>query len=218
MYALVHKNKVISGPRSWDKAFFEFILKRKKIDFEFIPRNPTAEVPFVIDSDTKIYPAEIVKDNLNPLVEYHRGPLWEIKEDVAVATYDIVEIELGFAKQNVKNLLAAERYSKEVSGTTTTVQDTKVSVDTSRDGRNVFIQKYSLMNNDDTANWKFPEGWFILTKSELGDIINVIAEYVQAAFDWEKEISDQIDAETVVQDLIKYEEIIKPIESEVEND
>jgi len=210
MYALVHKGKVISGPRDWNKAFFEFLLKRKKIDFGHIPRNPTAELPFTINSDTKIYPVEILKENLNELIEYHRGPLWQINENVAIATYEVIEIELEFAKGNFKQLLAAERYIKEIAGTTATVQNTEVKIDTSRDGRNAFIQKYISMSNDDVANWKFTEGWLTLTKEELGVIITAINNHIQGTFDWEKEISDQIDSEISVNDLVKYKEIIKP--------
>jgi hypothetical protein len=210
MYALVHKGKVISGPRDWNKAFFEFLLKRKKIDFGLIPRNPTAELPFIINSDTKIYPVEIVKENHDALIEYHRGPLWQINENVAIATYEVVEIELEFAKGNFKQLLSGERYMKEIAGTTATVQNTEVKIDTSRDGRNAFIQKYISLGNDDVANWKFAEGWLTLTKEELGVIITAINNHIQGTFDWEKEISDQIDSEISVNDLVKYKEIIKP--------
>jgi len=210
MYALVHKNKTIAGPKNWNKAFFEFILKRKKIDFEFIPRAPTDELPFVINQDTMIYPAEIVKEDLNPLIQYHQGPSWEIKEDVAIANYQVVETKLEFAKNNFKQLLAEARYKKETESTTATIQDTQVTLDTSRDGRNIFIQKYILMGDDDTVNWKFPEGWLLLTKPDLGDIITVGAAHIQAAFDWEKQIADQIDSEQTVWDLVKYQEIINP--------
>ena len=218
MYTLVNKNKVISGPRSWDKAFFGAVLKRKKLESGFIPRNPTDELPYEISADIKIYPVKIVKPEINEFIEYHRGPSWEIKESVAVATYEIVETKLESAKTNYKEFLAAERYEKEVAGTSATVQDIEVSVETSRDGRNTLVQQYLIMGDNETVNWKFPEGWFTLTKEEFGVIIISCNEHIQGAFDWEKEISDQIDLETVVQDLVKYEEIIKPTESEVEND
>jgi hypothetical protein len=210
MYALIHNNRVLSGPRNWDKAFFEFVLKRQKINYTFVSRKPTDELPFVINDDTKIYPVEVIRKNINDMIEYHRGPTWDIQESVAVATYEVVETPLEFAKANYKNLLADERYRKEVKGVKATVQDTEVTVDTSRDGRNIFVQKHSMMAESDTVNWKFPEGWLTLTKSELGQLITAGAAHIQDAFDWEKEISDQIDAETEVADLVKYKEIIKP--------
>jgi hypothetical protein len=210
MYALVYKNNIIVGPKSWEKGFFEFALKRKKIEFDFVPIKPTPILPHIINEDTKIYPVEIIQGNINPLYQHHRGPLWEIKDDVAIATYEIIETDLEAAKYNFKEFLAAERYTKEVSGTKITVQDTEVTIDTSRDGRNIFVQKFLLMADTDTVKWKFPEKWLLLTKSELGEVIAAGAAHIQSAFDWENEISEQIDAETAVTDLIKYEEIIKP--------
>lgn len=210
MYALVYKNNIIVGPKSWDKGFFEFILKRKNIEIDSIPLKPTSILPHIINEDTKIYPVEFAMDNINPLYQYHRGPLWEIKDDIVIATYEIIETDLESVKNNFKEFLAAERYTKEVLGTKTTVQDTEVNIDTSRDGRNIFVQKFMSMADTDTVNWKFSKKWLLLTKSELGEMIAVGATYIQSLFDWEKEISNQIDAETTVADLIKYEEIIKP--------
>lgn len=217
MYALVHKNKVISGPRSWNRAFFEFILKRKKIESGTIPKNPTETLPYQIDAETYIMSATVVKAELNPFIQHHRGPLWEIQGDTAIATYEAVDTELEFAKSNYKNFLAATRYEKEVAGTTVTVQDREVSVDTSREGKVAFYQHYSVMGKDDTVDWKFSEGWLTLSKTEFGIVVQAITDHVQSAFGWEKEISEQIDGETVLEDLVKYEEIISPKpESEVE--
>jgi hypothetical protein len=210
MYALVYKNNIIVGPKSWDKGFFEFALKRKKIEIDSIPIKPTPVLPYVINEDTKIYPVEFVMDNINPLYQYHRGPLWEIKDDIVIASYEIIETDLEAVKNNFKEFLAIERYTKEVSGTKITVQDTEVTIDTSRDGRNIFVQKFMLMTDTDIVNWKFPEKWLQLTKSEFGEVIAAGAAHIQSAFDWEREISEQIDAEISVADLIKYEEIIKP--------
>lgn len=217
MYALVHRNKVISGPRSWNRAFFEFILKRKKIDSGSIPKNPTETLPYQIDADTCIMSATVIKEELNPFIQHYRGPLWKIQGNIAIATYEVVDTELEFAKINYKDFLADKRYEKEVAGTTATAQDQEVSVDTSREGKIAFYQRYSVMGKDDTVNWKFVEGWLTLSKTEFGQIVQAITNHVESAFDWEKGISDQIDAETALEDLVKYEEIISPKpESEVE--
>lgn len=217
MYALVHKNKVISGPRSWNREFFEFILKRRKIESGSIPKNPTENLPYQIDADTCIMSASVVRDELNPFIQHHRGPLWEIQGDIAIATYETVDTELEFAKANYKDFLADKRYEKEVAGTTVTVQDQEVSINTSREGKIAFYQHYSTMNENDVVNWKFVEGWLTLSKIEFGQVVQAITDHVQSAFDWEKEIGEQIDAEIALEDLVKYEEIISPkSESDVE--
>jgi hypothetical protein len=210
MYALVYDNTVISGPRSWNKAFFEFSLKSKDIPFTFIPRNPPEVLPYTINDYTRIVPVEEVRPEINDFIEHHRGPLFDIYETKAVANYQVVENGLEPAKNNYKALLAEKRYEKEISGVKTTVQGIEVSLDTTRDGRNIFLQKYSIMGDADTVNWKFPEGWLTLTKIDLRIVVDAGTAYVQEAFDWEKQISDNIDAETNVQDLVKYKEIIDP--------
>ena len=106
-------------------------------------------------------------------------------------------------------MVAVKRYVKEVAGTKATVQNTEVTVDTSREGRNVFVQKYSLMKTGDTVNWKFPEGWLTLTKIELGTIVTAGQTHIQSFFDWEKDYSDQIDAAQTKQDLLDIEESLK---------
>jgi hypothetical protein len=88
-----------------------------------------------------------------------------------------------------------------VAGTKTTIQDLEVTLDTSRDGRNVFIQKYTLMGEDDVVNWKFPEGWLTLTKTELGVAVATGAAHIQGAFDWEKAKVEEIEAAETVEAL-----------------
>jgi hypothetical protein len=57
------------------------------------------------------------------------------------------------------------------------------------------------MGNDDTANWKFPEGWLTLTKDDLASVVTAADAYVQGVFDWEKTINDEIDAAETAEEL-----------------
>jgi len=216
MYALVHKNKVLVGPKDWDRGFFLNALKRKGITNALISRRPQEVLPFIIDADTKIYSADVVKDQFDPMVQYLRGPIWTITEDTATANYEAIDTPIEAARANFKNLTATERYKKEITGATAEVQDVTVSLDTTRDGRNIFVQKYTMMGDNDTVNWKFPEGWLTLTKAELGAIVVAGAAHIQAAFDWEKEISDYIDLAVTAEELLSIE--IVPVEPQQENE
>jgi len=210
MFALIHKNQVISGPRDWDRAFFTFLLNDKNVRLNVpIPREAVDNEPYYIDDDTKIVPAEIVQDGLNSLVEYYQGPTWELLENKVLAHYATIDTPVEFAKGNFKNLIATKRYEKEIKGTKTTIQETEVSLDTSRDGRNIFIQKYSLMQEDTTVNWKFPEGWLTITKAELGQCVDTGVTYIQSCFDWEKSYDDRINAATTKVELLQIEQDIK---------
>jgi hypothetical protein len=210
MHALIHKNQVLSGPRGWDRAFFTFLLNAQNINSDKpIPRAAIDNEPYIIDEDTKIVPVEIVQEVLNPLVQYYQGPTWELLEEKALAHYEVIDTPVVFARSNFKDLVAAKRYEKETKGIKTTIQTLEVSLDTSRDGRNIFLQKHSSMQDGTTVNWKFPEGWLTLTKAELGECVDVGAAYIQSCFDWEKNYDDRINAATTKEELLQIEQDIK---------
>lgn len=208
MYALVNLGKIISGPKEWDRAFFQDVLNRNGIEGKKLSKEIPDELPFIINDNAKIAKVEIRKNDINTLVQYHRGPIWEFQNDIVIANYETLELPLEFAKSNYKTLVTSKRYDKEVSGTKITIKNKEVSLDTSREGRNIFVQKYILMKDGDTVNWKFPEGWLTLTKSELGLVVSAGEAHIQAAFDWEKDLTDQINAATSIQDLIDLEKFL----------
>jgi hypothetical protein len=211
MYAVVYQNRVIVGPMGWNRAIFQGSLERRGI-VQTLPRVAPEELPLVINQDTKITRVEEVRPEINTMVEYYYGPLWDVTGDVSIATYNVVDTPIESARANFKTLAADERWKKEETGTSINIQNTDVSLDTSREGRNIFVQKYSMMGEADVVNWKFPEGWLTLTKAELGLIVATGAAYIQSCFDWEKTISDQIDAATTKQELLAIE--ILPTEAE----
>lgn len=214
MYAIIHKNKVISGPRDWNRGFFSVILKRKNITDAFIPKKPTEDIlPYIIDENTRIVKAEVQQDEFDPRVEFLHGPHWTINTDSAVAEYRVTLSPMSAIKANFKNIAADERYKREMKGTNITIQGTEVTLNTTRGERDIFIQKYLLMNDNDTVNWKFPETWLLLTKSDLGYIVQTGASYIQSCFDWEKLINDQIDSAQDVSEILAIDITTSPEEN-----
>jgi len=208
MYAVVYKNRVIVGPMNWNRAIYESSLEKEGIVIN-LPRVAPEELPIIINDDAKIMEVEETRPEINPMVQYYYGPLWDVSGTKAIASYNVVDTPIEFAKGNFKEQAAIVRYQKEVSGAKINIQDIEVKVDTSREGRNVFIQKLSTMGDSDTANWKFPEGWLTLTKAEFASIIAAGFAHVQSAFDWEKNINDQIEASTTKEELLAIE-ILEP--------
>ena len=201
MYVLVHKERVLVGPRDWNRPMFEGALQKLKLE-TLLPRRDPQELPILIDEDTYITSAAIVIPPHNERIETYHGPYWNFEnKDLAVGTYEIKYKTLGSIRELLTNEAAAERYRREVAGTKTTIQDLEVTLDTSRDGRNVFIQKYTLMGENDTVNWKFPEGWLTLTKVELGAAVSAGAAHIQGSFDWEKAKIEEIEAAETVEVL-----------------
>lgn len=204
MYAVIYKNRVLVGPMDWNRAIFQGALAKEKIQVG-LPRVAPDVLPLVINQDARIALVEEARLAINSMVEYYYGPLWDLSGERAIANYEVHDIQIEFARANFKQLAADERYKREVAGTTTEIQGQSVTLDTSRDGRNIFVQKYSLMADGDTVNWKFPEGWLVITKADLGAIVAAGAAHIQSCFDWEKTINDQIDAANTKEDLLAIE-------------
>lgn len=208
-FVVIHKNRVIIGPMSWSQKYFTTVLKiRYKIEAN-IPGIEPDVFPYTINEDTVIRRVVENKPELNEMIHYHYGPLWDFTEDTVVANYEVREVTIETARDNFKALLASHRYRKEISGAKITLREKELSLDTSREGRNVFIQKFLLMADAETVNWKFPEGWFNLTRDELGQIVFAGASHIQSAFDWEKEITEQIDSAQTLEELLNLNPIIK---------
>lgn len=213
LYVLVHtetrivdgtptpETRVLVGPRDWHPPMFEGALERVGIQFP-VPRREPESWPMVIDEDTYITECEMVIPEHNPKIETYYGPFWDFSNPVRVlANHQIKDRDMGSVKDALKAIVAAERYQAEIVGPTMTLQGQEVSLDTTREGRNIFVQKWALMGDQDTVNWKFPETWLILTKSELGQVIGVGAAHIQGAFDWELGKVEDIDAATTLAEL-----------------
>lgn len=216
MYALIHNNKVISGPRDWDRAFWSMLLKQRGISFSLFPRKPV-DVPHFLNEDTKICKVETVYEELTDMLQFHEGPYWDLSSDVAVATYKAVDLPLEFAQANFKELAAAERYKKEVASMTVSVQDTDIAISTARDDRDQYLKKAETMADGESVKWKFGSLWMDLSKSDLMSIASQVEAHVQDTFDWEFGIVSQIDAVTDAQQLLDIE-IVEPSDKELLND
>lgn len=201
MYAVVYKNRVIVGPMEWNRGLYEGSLKKHGVS-NTLPRIAPEQLPYVVNDDAKIMRVEEVRPEINPMVEYHYGPQWDVSADNAIATYEVHETPIESARNNFKQLAAEERWKKEVAGTSVTINDTTVTVDTTREARGLFIQQFSIMDEGASVNWKFPEAWLLIDKSDVKQIVDAIASHIQQSFDWEASINQQIDQATTKQQLV----------------
>lgn len=200
-YVLENNNYVLNGPRTWNYHSFESTLE-EDLEIEYkLPMSKTDEEIITIDENTHIYPARYVYPSYNEKIEYLHGPFWDFSTGTAIGTFEILPIAIEHIKSNLKQKVAANRYNKENAGTKITIQDTEVSIDTSRDNRNIFVQKYLLMSDTDTVQWKFPEGWKTLTKEQLGLVVSRGAAYIQEQFDWEVAKGIEIDSKETAEEL-----------------
>lgn len=201
MYAVIYDNRVLVGPMNWNRGMFQGALERKGIQYP-LPRTAPDNLPLTINEHAKIMRVDEIRPTMNPLVEFYYGPLWDITEETAIANYEVHDSPIESMRYNLKQVAAQERYKREVLGTTTTIQDQTITIDTNRGTRDIFVQKYLLMSDSDLVNWKFPEGWLTLTKQDLGTVVQAGAQYIQSCFDWELNIAEQIDLAQTKQDLL----------------
>lgn len=195
MFLLVHKNRVIVGPMSWHYGMFSHGLERIE-STAFIPRSEPQTLPLILDENTKIVKCREIIPSYNKKIQYIHGPFWNFDEPIAIGTYEIKDTPIELVKNTLIEELAAERYKKEIAGCKVNIQSTEVTVDTNRGSRDIFIQKYLLMGDNDTVQWKFPEGWLTLSKTDLGAIVSAGVTHVQTAFNWEKTKLDLINNST----------------------
>ena len=194
-----NRQSVLLGPMDWRQRFFQSELNDLEVDYQ-VPSTLTGY--HQINDELEIFPVvEITVPDHDPQFDQLAGPFWTYDNEEARGVYTKQDIDINTIKSNLKNVVAAERYRRENTITTVTVQDVTVSLDVSRDNRNIFVQKLMMMGDTDTVVWKFPETWLTLTKAELSSVVIAGAAYIQAQFDWEKSVADSIDAAATVDDL-----------------
>ena len=196
-YVLVQNNQILLGPFNWIKTRFESVIQE---DFEIdvvLPSDMPSDIPYLVNQDLNlwIYTARPGEDiPYNPRIEVHNGPFWTFNDKYAEYHYEPILMDLEIAKKFLIEKVAAERYKKEIKGIKETIQNTEITIDTTREGRAIFIQKYSIMQDTETVNWKFPESWLTINKSEFLQIITSFTNYIQQCFDWEKQLVNQINS------------------------
>lgn len=213
-YVLIHNDTVINGPREWNARSFESSLYDDVGILFNLPVQKTDSDPIILTENTKIISSTYVYPNYNQKIEYLDGPFWNFDNNFATGTFIVKDQPIEFVKQSLKQRLASNRYNREGLGTKTTIQNIEISVDTSREGRAIFVQAYSIMQDETTLRWKFPEAWLILTKPELAQIVTVGAQYVEQCFGWECDVSNIIDQCTTLEELNQVD-IGDPIDGEV---
>lgn len=216
MYVITHHHEydeVLLGPIEWNPRFMASVLQ-SDLDLDNKPTivdSDKNKVPYYILPDVCIRHVTFVKPEYNQVTQFLVGPYWTYtEENEAIATYVAEYKNLDLVRGELKQLLAAERYQKEISGVKTTIQGVEVTVDTNRGERDIFVQKYLLMGENDTVEWKFPEGWFTLTKSDLGLAVVAGATHIQNAFNWELSKAMELDAATNHEELLLVEIVEKP--------
>ena len=199
-YALVDNNIIKVGPRNYHYGFFKQYLTSANLIDVSIPINYSDLIPIVVSETITIVPVE--EPNIpiyKPITEQLSGPFWNVNTILITGTYSVVDVELESAKNKLKQLVADYRYTKENGSVQVTLQNTSVTVSTTRGfDRDIWFQSLMLLPAGTTQQYKFPieQIWLNLTNTDIQTIVSSIVAYVQSAFDWEKNYVDRIVAST----------------------
>lgn len=202
MFVIVHNDFVIKGPNEWNKKRFEEVLREEcEINYTLDFRNDS-RVPIIISDTVKILPTiGTPEPEYNPRIQHLIGPYWNFTESGAEISFVPEFLPLDTVKGQLKDSITNYRYTKETRGIKLTIQDTEVTIDTARGSRDIFLQAYLTLSDTDTLNWKFPETWIVLSKADLGTIVNAGRNHIQTCFNWELDFHSRVDAQTTLNDL-----------------
>jgi hypothetical protein len=197
MFVIVYNNQVILGPMPWRKFFFENIIEEDcEVQVTLPQKN---DVPYTVNDEIVILPARYTHEEHNPITQKHNGPFWTITETEAVGNFVAIDKDVEHLKSELKQIVADKRWKKEVGGIKVTINDIEYSVDTSREGRKIYIEQ--LQMNSSSYDWKFNEGYVTLSLVDLQNIVQSINEHIQNCFAEERNRINLIDSKTSLEDL-----------------
>ena len=199
LQTIVQNNQIKLGPRDYYWSAFKNYLTANNISSDNLPLNYDGSEPIILDKDTKILAVtEVTQPSYHEYTEQLAGPNWTINETNITGTYTVADTELLSAKNAMKATLAQNRYNEENTIINLTVQSTPVQVSTNRGfDRDIWFQMQNLLPIGSTQVYKFSNDlWLTLTKGDIDDVVAAIVSHVQGSFDWEANISTEIDNAT----------------------
>jgi hypothetical protein len=195
MFVIVNKGYVVLGPKPWNKLMFqEVLLEECEVEYTLDTRNPD-NTPIIVDENTSILPVVgLEQPDFNSKIQRLDGPYWNFSDTNAEMYFTAGDLPVEAVKNQLKEVITNRRYGYETRGVKITIQGTEVTVDTARGSRDIFFTAYQSIGENDTINWKFPEGFFAVNKTELGLAVSVGKDHIQNSFNWEMTKSAEIDA------------------------
>jgi len=149
-----------------------------------------------------IYPVVEIKPEYDAELQYLEGPVTTFENNVITATYTVVNKtperlleELNSAKTSKKAELAQRRWEKETGGITL---PNGMVIKTDRESQSLLAGAalQALADETTTVEWKAANGWVTLDATQIKALAVAVRQHVQACFSIERDLSEQVDAET----------------------
>jgi hypothetical protein len=192
MWAIISNNVIEQGPRDWNRWVFQGWISDNLNLTMNLPQQPTSNDPIAINDYTSIVPVIMTpQPDFNSRTQQLAGPELTINLDNVTGVYTVADQPISQVQGAMLNQLAANRYTQEIAGCHVTLQEQRLWVSTDRVTRQIWLNALQLGVTNQT--WKFNNTtWLTLTTVEMQSVADAMTVHVQAAFDWEKTIHDQI--------------------------
>ena len=200
---LIQNDKLLYGPAEYNVGMIKFTLNEEELTaLNPIPSKFTGEA-VDLGNGIKILPETIIYPNLNTKIEQLSGPSWVFSDDIATGTYNVAPKSLESVKNDLKSLVASERYAKETADFHMTVNGVDVIVEGSRENKTIFMISAPFLSETEPSVWKFPksQNFVPIVRADIYSVIYAFATQTQNAFDWESAKVQEIDACTTLAEL-----------------
>jgi len=207
MYALVNGQQLLLGPIAFNYRMINSALE-EELEVNFRVKSSDYQlVPISFTEDIKILPARNDIPEYDPRFQSASQTSHTITDTEVVFSYGVADKSLEQIKGEYKARVAPERWNKENTTVTVTINSKEITVSTSRDNRLALVSK--LLSGDGPYNFKFNDGvWEEISKTDLQTILTEIDTVVQAAFDWE--LAKLVEIDTCVDGEAVYAVVIVP--------
>lgn len=219
MYALIHDSQLVLGPMGYNYRMINSDLEELEIEERVSPRD-YERVPFQINENTYVLPVIQIIPPHDSRFQVVGNFEWNIikENDIPVRVemiYEINDKTLDQIKEEYKKQVSPIRKEKENTNIQLTINDTVVTVITSKEERLIYLNK--LFSYTEPINFKFTGGvWALLTKADMEYIIQEIDKKVQESFDWEHFKIQEIDSCTTGEEVYNVI-LVEPQEIETPN-
>ena len=182
---------VLLGPIEWKPRYIATIVGDEIGEtLPTLTDDDKARIPYDIVPGIRIRECntvEVVQENYNTKLHYLLGPTWTYHADgTATATWTQTDKDINLVKADLRNIIAQNRYKKEIEGFVTSLNGSDVYVNTSRELRDTYHFRAVTMSDTDTVSWKFTDNLILsLSKTDLMNLTSLIHNHVQQWFDWE---------------------------------
>jgi hypothetical protein len=159
--------------------------------------------PLKINNDVILYKVQYEEQpSLDDFYQYNEGLKWVIRDNKAVGTYEVISRSVEEVKKLLHEQLSFKSFNEQVSGVDLTVQGKNVKVNTDLAARTTLFQRFSMMSDDVSEEFKLNNGdWFTLTKEEAKQVLVSINDYIKFVFLGESVISSQINSCSTIEEL-----------------